>query len=82
MLKNSERTLRPHQFFVLDAMRSVGFDTKPFLHVFVILGIISIIPNDFAVAFKCENMCCHAIKKPAIMGDDNRTACKVLQRFF
>jgi len=47
---------------------------KTLFSVSFIVGIISLEPDDFAVAFKGQNMGGDAIQKPAIMRDNDGTA--------
>ena len=50
--------------------------------IFFILRITSFKEENFAISFKCQNMCTNTIKEPTVVTDHHRTSCKIFQTFF
>ena len=67
----------------LPELDSCGFHlAQPFLPVFSVLTVRSLKPYHLAVTFKCQNMCCQAIKKPPVVGDDHGAPSKAINGCF
>ena len=64
--------LCPRQTAILNPMRLVGILAQTRFTICFILRIIPIKPNDFAIAFKGQNMRGDAIQKPAVVADEAR----------
>src|SRR5687767_10982251 len=65
---------------ILDSMRLFRCHAQPLLAIRLILRIVAIEPNHFAVAFECQDMGRDTIEKPAIMGNYHGAAGEILQR--
>src|SRR5687767_2030935 len=63
---------------ILDSMRLFRCRAQPLFPIRFILRIIAIKPNDFAVAFECQNMGRDPIEKPAIVGNYHSAAGEIL----
>ncbi len=70
------------QLPVMDAVRLIGSRPQSFAPVRFVVGVVAFEPDYFAVAFKCQNMCCNSIQKPAIVTDHHRAARKIFESFF
>ena len=52
-------------------MRLLGVFAQSYLPIRFVVGIIAFKPDNFAVAFKRQNMRRDAVEEPAIMADDD-----------
>ena len=64
---------------VFDPVGLIGRDSKTTLSIRLILGIVSLEPDNVALPFKRQNMGGDPIEKPPVMADHNHRARKVFE---
>jgi hypothetical protein len=63
-------------------MRLVGIGSFAFFVILLIIGVVALEPDHFAIAFKTHDVGGYAVEKPAVMADDHGAAGKVFQSLF
>ena len=59
----------------------VGFLAEAFFPIDLVVAVIALEPDDFAVAFERKDMRRNAVQKPSIMAADDRATGEILEPF-